>query len=113
MAIKKRRKVHRLRRAKARPVTIYAQGKIQQAKKGQRAGDFGPAGSDFVVKPEHGGLRVVGADYRLNAGDTLTVTGRGVGGSGRLVHKDWAQLGEHELWTRYPEWTSSSQKKSE
>lgn len=62
-------------------ITVYAQGKIQQAREGQRAGDFGPAGSDFVVRPgNNGALKFVDENYRLQTGDALTVTVRGVAG---------------------------------
>lgn len=83
IAVKRKRRMARVRPSNNRPVTVYARGRIHQAKAGQRAGDFGPAGFDFVVKPAHGGWKLVGSNYRLQAGDTLTVTTRAVAGSGR------------------------------
>jgi len=61
-------------------ISVFAGGKITRAEAGQRAGNFGGTGSDFVVKNGTGGMKYVDSQYLLQAGDSLFVTARGVAG---------------------------------
>lgn len=87
VTIKRKRRLRKIQGAD-RAATVYAAGKIQQAQKGQRAGDFGPAGSDFVVTRGKSEAKIVNARYVLRPGDTLVVTRRGVAGIGNASREN-------------------------
>lgn len=62
-------------------ITVYAGGKIQAGREGQRAGDFGNTSTHDLVISNGTSLRFVAADYALQAGDSLTVAPKGVAGN--------------------------------
>ena len=76
------------RRPAARPaartsraaVKVYVNGALKpDIRAGRTAGEFGKAGSHYVLMSKTGS-RVVNGDYVLKGGETLVVSQRGVGG---------------------------------
>lgn len=61
-------------------IKVYVDGKARiNIRVGRKAGEFGKENATFVLM-RRSGSKVVKASYALQAGDTLVVTQRGVGG---------------------------------